>query len=136
MKTIAYWICTILIAASFLSGGVANVLHAQQAVDGMVRLGYPSHFMTLLGVWKVLGACAVLAPRSPRLKEWAYAGMFFDLTGAAVAHAAVGDGDALMGNVGHILAPLVIAALVVASWALRPQDRKVAVPVLSKEAAL
>src|SRR5215469_2759468 len=134
MKTTCYWICTVLVAASFLSGGIANVMHAQQAVAGMIRLGYPSHFMTLLGAWKILGACAVLAPRLPRLKEWAYAGMIFDLTGAAVAHAAVGDRDATMGNAGHIFAPLVIAALVVASWALRPQSRKVSAPALATEA--
>ena len=87
-------------------------------------LGYPAHFVAILGVWKVLGACAILVPRLPRLKEWAYAGMIFDLTGGAIAHASVGDGDAWMGNVGHIVTPLVIASFVAASWALRPKDRK------------
>lgn len=74
-------------------------------------------------MWKILGACAILAPGLPRLKEWAYAGMFFDLTGAAVAHAIVGDSDAWMGNAGHVIAPLVIVTLVVVSWALRPESR-------------
>jgi hypothetical protein len=128
-RAIVYWTSTILIAASFLSGGIANVMHAEQAVAGMIRLGYPLHFMNILGVWKILGACAILAPRLPRLKEWAYAGMIFDLTGAAVAHASVRDADATMGSTGHILAPLGLALLVVVSWALRPQARTVAEPL-------
>lgn len=125
-KLIGYWICTALVALSFLSGGAANLFRSPQAVGGMVRLGYPLHFLTLLGIWKILGALAILAPGLARLKEWAYAGMIFDLTGAAVAHAAVGDSDAWQGNTGHIIIPLVLAALVLASWALRPESRKLA----------
>jgi hypothetical protein len=75
--------------------------------------------MTILGVWKVLGAGAVLPPGFPLLKEWAYAGMIFDLTGASASHVASSD------DVRHILTPLVLAVLVVASWALRPDGRKV-----------
>jgi hypothetical protein len=76
-----------------------------------------------LGIWKILGALALLAPRFPRLKEWAYAGIAFDLTGAAFAWAVVVDSDAL-GNVGHIIAPLSGLALALTSWALRPDSRK------------
>jgi len=125
-KVVGYWICTVLVALSFLSGGITYLLRVPQAVEGIARLGYPLHFLMILGVWKVLGACAVLAPRFPLLKEWAYAGMIFDLTGAVVAHAVVGDSDATMSNTGHIVAPLVIALLVVASWALRPASRRLA----------
>jgi len=123
-RRVGCWICTALVALSFLSGGAANALGAPEAVAGILRLGYPAHFVTLLGIWKILGGVAVLVPGFARLKEWAYAGMTFDLTGAAVAHAAVGDADAWMGNMGHIVAPLVLAVLVVASWALRPEGRK------------
>jgi uncharacterized membrane protein YphA (DoxX/SURF4 family) len=84
---------------------------------GMTHLGYPPYFMTILGVWKILGGIAVLLPRTPRLKEWAYAGMIFDLTGAAFSHAASGD------PAGKVIAPLVLAGLVAASWALRPEGR-------------
>jgi uncharacterized membrane protein YphA (DoxX/SURF4 family) len=119
-KPIAYWITTILVAGSIGSGGMAQVAHLQQNVDGFTRiLGYPAYFVTVLGVWKVLGAIAILVPRLPRLKEWAYAGIFFDLTGAAASWAAVGG----PGEAFHIVAPLVIAGLCVASWALRPQSR-------------
>jgi uncharacterized membrane protein len=123
-RLVAYWVTTGLVASSMISGGVAHVLHAPASVDGFVRLGYPLHFVTLLGIWKILGALALLAPKFPRLKEWAYAGLVFDLTGAAFAWAAVGASDS-MSNVGHIIAPLVVLALAVTSWALRPDSRKV-----------
>ena len=123
-KSVAYWTMTILVALPIGSGGVAQVAHVKENVDGFVHvLGYPLYFMTILGVWKVLGAIAILVPRFPRLKEWAYAGIFFDLTGAAATWAAVGgSGEAL-----HIIAPLIIAGFTVASWALRPESRVVGV---------
>ncbi|WP_437586973.1 DoxX family protein [Sorangium sp. So ce1000] len=122
-RLVAYWVTTGLVASSMVSGGVAHVLHVPASVDGFVRLGYPLHFVTFLGIWKILGALAVLAPKFPRLKEWAYAGLVFDLTGAAFAWAAVGASDSTS-NAGHIIAPLVVLALAVASWALRPDSRK------------
>jgi uncharacterized membrane protein len=120
MKTraVGYWICTVLVGLAFLSGGVAYLLRVPQVVEGITHLGYPLHFVTLLGVWKLLGGAAVLLPDLALVKEWAYAGMIFDLTGATVAHAASGD------DVRHILIPLVLAMVVVASWALRPAGRK------------
>jgi uncharacterized membrane protein YphA (DoxX/SURF4 family) len=124
-KNIAYWTTTVLIAFFIGSGGVAQVAHVKETVDGFVHiLGYPAYFVTILGVWKVLGAIAILVPGFPRLKEWVYAGIFFDLTGAAASNASVGG----YGAYGfHIIAPLAIAGLLVASWALRPQSRVVGV---------
>ena len=93
MKTrnIAYWTTTILVAFFIGIGGVAQVAHVKETVDGFVHiLGYPPYFVTILGIWKVLGAIAILVPGFPRLKEWAYAGIFFDLTGAAASNASVG----------------------------------------------
>ena len=124
-KNIAYWTTTVLVAFFIGSGGVAQVVRLQGTVDGFVHiLGYPPYFVTILGVWKVLGAIAVLVPRFPRLKEWAYAGIFFDLTGAAASTAAVGDYGVYAF---HIIAPIVIAGLTVASWALRPQSRVIGI---------
>jgi uncharacterized membrane protein YphA (DoxX/SURF4 family) len=117
-QAVGYWICTVLIGLSFLSGGVVDLLRVPQALEGMTHLGYPAYFLTILGIWKILGGGAVLLPGFPLLKEWAYAGMIFDLTGAAASHVASGD------DVRHILTPLVLAVLVVASWALRPEGRK------------
>jgi len=129
MKSIAYWTTTILVAFPIGSGGIAQVAHLQQNVDGFTRvLGYPLYFLTVLGVWKVVGAIAILVPRFPRLKEWAYAGIFFDLTGAAASWAAVGGS----GEAFHIIAPLIIAGLAVASWALRPESRTMGVLLPAK----
>jgi uncharacterized membrane protein YphA (DoxX/SURF4 family) len=117
-QAVGYWICTILIGLSFLSGGAVDLLRVPEALEGMTHLGYPAYVMTILGIWKVLGAVVVLLPGFPLLKEWADAGMIFDLTGASASHVSLGD------DVRHILTPLVLAVLVVASWALRPEGRK------------
>jgi uncharacterized membrane protein YphA (DoxX/SURF4 family) len=120
MKTrmIGYWATTGLVAAAFAFGGAVDLSGSADVVAGMQHLGYPLYFATLLGVWKLLGAVAVVVPGWPRLKEWAYAGMFFDLTGAAVSHAAVGDPAA------NVITPLVILGLVIASMLLRPANRR------------
>jgi uncharacterized membrane protein YphA (DoxX/SURF4 family) len=121
VRTIAYWITTILGPASFAYGGVIHLLRREDVVANLAHLGYPAYFATILGAWKLLGAIAVVVPGWPRLKEWAYAGFFFDLTGAAASRAFVGDGVAEQGGV---VAPLVFLALVMASWALRPPNRR------------
>lgn len=117
-RLIAYWVTTALTAFVFLSGGVMDIVQPPDVIKGMTDLGYPVYFTTILGVWKVLGGVAVLAPRLPRLKEWAYAGMIFDLTGASASHASVGD------PVAKVVIPLVLAGIVMASWALRPDSRR------------
>ena len=133
-KNIAYWTTTVLVAF-FLSGGVAQIAQFRANPRGVVpQLGYPMYFFAVLGFWKVLGAIAILVPRFPRLKEWAYAGIFFDLTGAAASCAAVGWYGAYGFNV---IAPVLIAVLAVASWALRPPSRIVGIlaPALNGRAA-
>ena len=85
------------------------------------HLGYPGYFSVILGVWKVLGSVAVLAPRFPRLKEWAYAGMFFNMTGAAASHLALGDPAVTL------VASIIFTGLLTASRALRPLARRVLV---------
>jgi hypothetical protein len=124
-RTIAYWTTTGLVAFFIGGGGVSQVFQYVGNPHGVVPLlGYPMYFFAILGVWKALGALAILAPRFPRLKEWAYAGIFFDLTGAAISCAAVGG----YGAYGfHVIAPLVITGLTVASWALRPPSRTIGV---------
>ena len=116
-KTISYWVVTGLVVLVFAGSGVANLVPVPHIAEAMAHLGYPAYFLTVLGTWKVLGALAIIVPGFPRLKEWAYAGMMFDVTGAAASRAALGDG------VDMVLAPLFIAGLVFASWALRPEGR-------------
>lgn len=120
-----YWITTILVAFFIGSGGLAQIWQYHANPHGVVPiLAYPMYFFAILGFWKALGAIAILAPRFPRLKEWAYAGIFFDLTGAAASVAAVGGYGAYAF---HFLAPLIIAGLTVASWALRPASRVIGI---------
>jgi uncharacterized membrane protein YphA (DoxX/SURF4 family) len=129
-KPIVYWTTTILVAF-FMSGGLAQIWQYRANPHGVVpELGYPMYFFAILGVWKVLGVIAILAPGFPRLKEWAYAGIFFDLTGAAASCAWVGG----YGAYGfHVLAPLLIAGLTVTSWVLRPPSRTLGVLFPAKD---
>ena len=106
-----------------------HLTQTEQVVSTLNHLGYPGYFASILGLWKLLGAIAIVMPRFPRLKEWAYAGFFFDLTAAAASHAAVGDSAA------DIAAPLVFLALVLASWALRPASRTLAAPASGERAS-
>lgn len=132
IRKIAYWVTTGFLAAQFAMSGVFSIAQPPIVVAGMQHLGYPAYFASMLGVWKILGVLALLAPRFPRLKEWAYAGIIFDLTSAAVSHAASGDKTA------DVIAPLVIALVTFASWALRPQSRRVGaiLPARSANAVL
>jgi uncharacterized membrane protein YphA (DoxX/SURF4 family) len=117
---IAYWVTTALVALGMLSGGAANAVQQHDGAAMMVHLGYPLYFLTILGIWKLLGGVTLLLPGLPRLKEWAYAGIIFDLTGATISHVVMGD------SLRHILTPLVMAGVALASWALRPPGRRLA----------
>lgn len=117
-KNGAYWATTGLVAFAMASGGLMDLARPEELTRNMAALGYPAYFMTILGTWKVLGAVAVLAPRTARLKEWAYAGIVFDLSGAALSHAFVGDAA------GKVLTPVFLLGLAMASWALRPASRR------------
>jgi hypothetical protein len=129
-KNIAYWTTTGLIAFFIGGGGVAQLAQFQGNPHGVVPvLGYPMYFFAILGFWKVLGAIAILVPRFPRLKEWAYAGIFFDLTGAASSCAAVGGYGAYAF---HVIAPLILTVFTVASWALRPESRTIGILIPAK----
>lgn len=116
-KKIGYWAVTGLVAFAFVAGGAMDLMAPPDFAAQMAHLGYPAYLATILGVWKIAGAAAIVAPKMPRVKEWAYAGMFFDLTGAAASHAFSHDG------VGKVLTPLVLLGFVLASWALRPAGR-------------
>ena len=83
-KTLGYWTTTAILASVLISGGAAQIARLPANVEGILQLGYPLYFMTIVGTWKILGGIALLVPKFPRLKEWAYAGVFFDLTGASI----------------------------------------------------
>lgn len=117
MKTVAYWASTLVLVFVLFSGGIADLVRSPATSQGVLDLGYPPMFLTILGTWKVLGAAALLSPRLPRLKEWAYAGSFFNFSGAVVSHIVAGSATF------HIVVTAVMVVVTGASWALRPTDR-------------
>ncbi|MBC8140633.1 MAG: DoxX family protein [Armatimonadetes bacterium] len=130
MKTVAYWGMTGLLAFALIAGGIAELLHLPAIDAGMAHLGYPPYVATILGVWKLPGAVVLLAPRLPRLKEWAYAGVVFDMTGAVASH--IASGDTLM----QFAWPLLFAVCGVVSWATRPDSRVLGTLFPAKNIAL
>jgi uncharacterized membrane protein YphA (DoxX/SURF4 family) len=135
-KRIGYWVATAAIALEGLAGGVTDLIHGpallvagDPVVSVLARLGYPVYLLTILGVWKLLGALVLLLPRFPRLKEWAYAGTFFVYVGATASWAARG------GDVGDLLPPLALAVLTLASWVLRPPGRTLGVLIPARAQA-
>jgi uncharacterized membrane protein len=122
-RAVTYWVATTLVAAELGVGGVWDVARTPQVREIVGVLRYPEYFLVILGVWKILGAAALLAPRLPRVKEWAYAGAMFTYTGAIASHLAVGDG-----HTGELAILSVMALLAVVSWTLRPPARRVVTP--------
>ncbi|MGV3466131.1 MAG: DoxX family protein [Heyndrickxia sp.] len=119
-KKIAYWTVTSLLVFAIMLSGIGQLMQFGGNVELVTNLGYPLYILTILGIWKLLGAIALLMPGFPRLKEWVHAGIFFLMTGAALSHAFSND----YGNHGfNIILPLSYAALNIASWVLRPQSR-------------
>jgi uncharacterized membrane protein YphA (DoxX/SURF4 family) len=119
-KLITYWVATLLLALGMSGSGLAQIFHAKAMIDLVVLLGYPAYFLYIIGVWKVLGVIAILIPGFKLLKEWAYAGFFFVMTGALVSHLACGDYA-----VKALLGPLMQTIFVILSWYCRPADRKI-----------
>ena len=119
---IIYWISTVWLALGMLSTGTVQLFKGKAGaggVDSITHLGYPIYFLTILAVWKILGVVTVLVPKVPLLKEWAYAGFFFAMSGAAFSHIALGN------SVNEIFPSLLLLILIVVSWYFRPADRKI-----------
>lgn len=118
IRTIAYWVFTLIVAYEMAAGGIWDLLRIEYVRVIMAHLGYPMYVLTIIGVWKIPCAVVLLIPRFLRVKEWAYAGAFFNYTGAAASHLFVGDGA------GKWVAPLVFAGFTLASWVLRSPERR------------
>jgi len=119
-KLIIYWVATVLLAFGMLQSGIFAVLRTEQWVKLVTALGYPVYFLTILGIWKILGVIAILVPRFKIVKEWAYAGFFFAMTGALASHLFCHDYA-----IKSIMGPSFQALFVVVSWYFRPESRKV-----------
>jgi len=122
---IIYWIATIWLSLGMVSTGVVQLLklkgNGPGSLESMTHLGYPVYFVTLLGIAKILGVIALLIPKFPLLKEWAYAGFFFMMSGAIFTHIAAGN------SISEIFPSLLLLILMVVSWYFRPADRKIIV---------
>lgn len=116
---IIYWIATVWLALGMVSTGIVQLIQMEEEVENFASIGYPTYLMTILGIWKLLGVIAVLIPKFPILKEWAYAGFFFAMSGAAISHMVSGHGAQ------ELFGPLLLLALTVISWYFRPANRKV-----------
>jgi len=117
---IIYWVATGFLAFGMLAQGFAQISHTNGYIDMIVsHLGYPSYFLYIIGVWKILGVIAILVPDFKLLKEWAYAGFFFVMSGAAFSHVAAGD------PIYSIAPALFLLIVIVISWYFRPADRKI-----------
>jgi uncharacterized membrane protein YphA (DoxX/SURF4 family) len=119
---IIYWIATIWLALGMVVTGAGQLIKmkaGQGGVEMITHLGYPVYLLTIIGVWKILGVVAVLIPKFPLVKEWAYAGIFFVMSGAIFSHIAIGD------PVNALFPSLLLLILAVVSWYFRPVDRKI-----------
>ena len=117
---IIYWVFTALVAFGMLASGVQQIVQNKEMADMLAHLGYPPYFMTIIGVWKILAVIAILVPGFKLLKEWAYAGLFFTMTGALISHLACGDH-----GVKELLGPIMQTIFIILSWYFRPANRKV-----------
>lgn len=122
---IIYWIATLWLSLGMVSTGLVQLFRMEKEVENITRLGYPEYFLTIIGAWKILGVVAVLIPNFALLKEWAYAGFFFAMTGATFSRIAAGD------PASEIFPSLLLLILTLVSWYFRPANRKV-VTVINK----
>jgi uncharacterized membrane protein len=121
-KTGIYWILTGFLAFGMLAQGFTQALQVQGYVDMIVvKLGYPLYLLTIIGIWKILGVIAILIPRFALLKEWAYAGFFFVMSGALFSHLAK------QGPITDMLPSVFLLMVIVGSWYFRPINRKLTV---------
>lgn len=126
---IIYWIATIWLSLGMVATGAVQLFKGkagQGGLDMITHLGYPVYVLTLLGIWKILGVVAVLVPKFALLKEWAYAGFFFVMSGAIFSHLSIGD------SVNEIFPSLLLLILTIISWYFRPTSGKIISPNLNK----
>lgn len=115
---IIYWITTVFLSTGMLAGGIQQTLQIGGYNEIVTKLGYPLYLLTILGVWKILGVIIILLPKLPLIKEWAYAGFFFAMTGAAISHFAVGQSFV------EAIPSIVLLVVTIISWIFRPSERK------------
>ncbi|BAP31722.1 uncharacterized protein CHSO_2685 [Chryseobacterium sp. StRB126] len=118
---IIYWIFTLWMALGMVSTAIVQLMKNKDELANFTNLGYPAYLMTIIGVWKLLGVIAILIPKRLLLKEWAYAGFFFVMSGAVISHLIVGD------PAGRTFPAVLLFVLVIISWYFRPSNRKISI---------
>ena len=116
---IIYWIATVWLALGMLSTAIVQIIKMDEEVNMITHLGYPIYFLTIIGVWKILGVLAILVPKFPVIKEWAYAGFWFLMTGAIISHLVLSD------SAKDLFGPILLLILTAVSWYFRPANRKI-----------
>lgn len=116
---VIYWIATVWLSLGMVSTGIVQLIKMKEEVDRTIHLGYPVYLLTIIGIWKMLGVIAVLIPRFPIVKEWAYAGFFIAMSSAVISHIAVGD------PMKDLFGPILLIVLTIVSWYFRPADRRI-----------
>ncbi|AZA89497.1 Uncharacterised protein [Chryseobacterium nakagawai] len=120
-KRIIYWVFTLWMALGMVSTAIVQLMKNKDELANFTTLGYPAYLMTIIGVWKILGVIAILIPKRLLLKEWAYAGFFFVMSGAVISHLIVGD------IAGRTFPAVLLFVLVIISWYFRPANRKITI---------
>jgi hypothetical protein len=123
---IIYWVATLWLALGMTSTGIVQLLNNKEEAAMFARLGYPAYLMTIIGSWKILGVVAVLIPKFPVVKEWAYAGFFFVMSGAVFSHLIVSD------PAKELFGPMLLIVLTIVSWYFRPVDRRLTAIVVNQ----
>ncbi len=117
-RKVIYWVATAWLALGMASTGIVQIMQMTEEAEMIAHLDYPLYFLTILGIWKLLGVMTILIPKFPIVKEWAYAGFFFTASGAVFSHLAVGD------DTKELFGPVLLLVLTVVSWYFYPADRK------------
>lgn len=121
INKIIYWIFTLWMSLGMVSTAIVQLMKNKDELANFTNLGYPSYLMTIIGIWKILGVIAILIPKFPLLKEWAYAGFFFVMSGAVISHIIVND------SFSNTFPAVLLLVLVIISWYFRPANRKITV---------
>ncbi|HIC8645132.1 DoxX-like family protein [Elizabethkingia meningoseptica] len=119
IRKIIYWIFTLWMALGMTSTAIVQLLKSKDELANFTNLSYPSYLMTIIGIWKLLGVFAILIPGRLLLKEWAYAGFFFVMSGAVISHLIIGD------TINRTFPAVLLFVLVIISWYFRPSSRKI-----------
>ncbi|MCB9225355.1 MAG: DoxX family protein [Crocinitomicaceae bacterium] len=116
-KKIVFWVVTLWLSLGMVATGIVQLIQTNEEKSKMIELGIPNYIFALIGIWKIIGVAVILIPKCALIKEWAYAGFFFLMSGATVIHL-------INGSYSELFGPILLLVLTISSWLLRPESRK------------